>query len=186
MRVRVAVSTATIALSLATAGCGGATKTVTITVPGRSVTSSSTKPTPASDEVLAVPTVGGFYGRCPRGAPVWTLRFVVPVDSATDAIISKLGGGPVKHASVNPGDSLTFHLVPNSVRTHEPPDRFPRLPATTVATTPPLVVEISQGTEPQFLRVDVHLALTTIGGESGQCALAGSSVAARTYLNSAP
>jgi hypothetical protein len=185
MRSRGAVTVATIAFSVATAGCGGSTKTVTTTVPGRPVTTSSTGSTPSSDEVLAVPTVGGFYARCPQGAPIWTLRFVA-ADSATDAISFKLGSGPAKHASVNPGNALTFRLVPNSARTHEPASQLPRLSATTVATTPPLTIEISQGTEPQFLRVDVHLALTTIAGESGRCALAGSSLSARTYPTSAP
>lgn len=163
-------------------------RSVTITVPGRSVTTSAAKPAPTPVEVLAVPTVGGFYGRCQRGAPTWTLRFEVPADSAsaTDAIIFKLGSGPVKHASVNPGDALAFRLVPNSARTHEPADLPARIAATTVPSTPPLDVEISQGTEAQILRVDVHLALTTIGGESGECALAGSSVIARTYPTSGP
>ena len=185
MRRHGALPVAAIALSFATAGCGRSTKTVTTTVPGRSVTTSSTGSTPTSDEVLGVPTVGGFYGLCPRGATVWILRFVA-ADSATDEIIFKLGNGPAKQASVNPGDTLTFRLVPNSVRTREPADPFPRLSATTVATTPPLDVEISQGTEPQFLRVDLDLTLTTIGGESGQCALARSSLSANTYPTSAP
>jgi hypothetical protein len=150
------------------------------------VTTSSTESAKTSDEVLAVSTVGGFYGLCPRGAPVWTLRFVATADSATDAIIFKLGNAAAKHVSVNPANALTFRLVPNSARTREPADSFPRLAATAVATTPPLDVEISQGTEPQFLRVDVRLALTTIGGESGHCALAGSSLSARTYPTSTP
>jgi len=58
--------------------------------------------------------------------------------------------------------------------------------ATTVATTPLLDIRISQVTESQALRVDVHPALATIGGETGQCVLVGSRVDARTYLNGAP
>jgi hypothetical protein len=57
--------------------------------------------------------------------------------------------------------------------------------ATTVATTEPLDIHISQATESQALRLDVHLALTTIGGETGQCALADGRVNARTYFNGA-
>jgi hypothetical protein len=57
--------------------------------------------------------------------------------------------------------------------------------ATTVATTEPLDIHISQATESQFLRLDISLALTAIGGETGQCALAESRVYARTYFNGA-
>ena len=50
-------------------------------------------------------------------------------------------------------------------------------------TTVPLHALIYQGTEPQTLRADVDLALSTIGGESGQCILVGSTVRAYTYPN---
>jgi len=58
--------------------------------------------------------------------------------------------------------------------------------AMAVPTTAPLQVIIYQGTEPQTLRANVRLALTTIGGESGQCVLVGSTVNAYTYPNSSP
>jgi hypothetical protein len=53
-----------------------------------------------------------------------------------------------------------------------------------VPTTAPLQIIIYQATEPQTIRADVRLALATIGGESGQCVLVGSSVNAYTYPNS--
>jgi hypothetical protein len=52
-----------------------------------------------------------------------------------------------------------------------------------VPSTVALDALIYQGTEPQTLRADIHLALTTIGGESGQCVLVGSTVSAYTYPN---
>jgi hypothetical protein len=52
-----------------------------------------------------------------------------------------------------------------------------------VPTTKPLHAITYQGTEPQTLRADVSLALATIGGESGQCILVGSTVSAYTYPN---
>jgi hypothetical protein len=45
---------------------------------------------------------------------------------------------------------------------------------------------IYQSTEPQTLLARVKLALSTIGGESGQCILVGSSMSAYTYPNSVP
>ena len=50
-------------------------------------------------------------------------------------------------------------------------------------TTEPLEALIYQGTEPQTLRADVHMALATIGGESGQCVLVGSTINAYSYPN---
>jgi hypothetical protein len=52
-----------------------------------------------------------------------------------------------------------------------------------VPTTKPLKLQIYQATEPQTLRGDIRLALTSIGGESGQCVMVGSSVDANTYPN---
>jgi hypothetical protein len=130
--------------------------------------------------VLAAATVDGFYGLCTRGAKEWKLRCVVPSDTATEVITSKLGGGPVRRAGVDPGHAATFHHVPGVARVREPSDRISGHPATTVAATAPLDVQISHGTEPQFLRADVHLAFATVGGETGACALVASRVNART------
>jgi hypothetical protein len=172
------------ALAVSAASCGSSTKTVTVTVtaPDRSATTSVTTPATAP-AVLSIPTVGGFYGRCPRGAPAWTLRFVVPAASASEIITSTIGGGSAQRTQVDPGQAATFHLTPSAAHARQPADPMSGHRATTVATTQPLDVHISQATEPQSLRLDVHLALTTIGGESGQCALADSRVNARTYDN---
>jgi hypothetical protein len=172
------------AIAMAAGGCGGSTKTVTVTTRAPSVATSSTT-TPASPEVLAVPTIGGFYGRCPRGAAVWTLQFVVPATSASDTITSKIESGPLRRAQVNPGQAATFRLIPNAAHVRQPADPMSGHRATTVPTTEPLDIHISQATESQSLRLDVHLALTAIGGETGQCALAASRVNARTYFNGA-
>lgn len=82
MRKRAAIATV---IALAVAGCGGATRTVSITTTAPSATTPATTASPPRDEVLAVPTVGRFYGRCPRASRVWTLRFIVPAGSATDS-----------------------------------------------------------------------------------------------------
>ncbi|MGO9791678.1 MAG: hypothetical protein ACLP8S_19895 [Solirubrobacteraceae bacterium] len=171
-------------VALTTAGCGGSGTTGPIATPARSATSHATTPVSASDEVVGVPSVGGFYGLCPRGARVWTLRFLAPVELATDLITYELGADPARRVALNRGGAVTFRLVPNLARVVEPVDSLSGHQATTVATTPPLDIQISQGAEAQELRVDIHLALTTIGGESSRCALAGSWVKARVYTNS--
>ena len=125
----------------------------------------------------------------PRGARIWSLRFV-NADQATDTISYRVGTGTSRQVNVEPGGSVAVRLVPNATRTHEPRDRF--VPAdqgrglaaaTSVPTTEPLEALIYQATEPQTLRADVHLALATIGGESGQCVLVGSTINAYTYPN---
>lgn len=170
------------ALASAVAGCGGTTRTVSVTTTAPPVTSTATA-TLSTDEVLAVPAVGRFDARCPPAAHEWTLRFIAPADGATDAITSTVRHRRPRRTAVNPGGVATFHLVPGSVPTSEPADRISHHHATTIATTPPLDIHIVQATEPQSVRVDVHLALTTLGGDSGRCALVGSRVDARTYFN---
>jgi hypothetical protein len=172
------------AIAVAAGGCGGSSKTVTVTTHAPSVTTSSTTMSP-SNEVLAVPTIGGFYGRCPRGAGVWTLHFLVPATSASDTITSKIGSGALRRAQVNPGQAVTFRLIPNAAHARQPTDPMSGHRATAVATTQPLDIHISQATESQSLRLDIYLALTAIGGETGHCALANSRVNARTYFNGA-
>jgi hypothetical protein len=170
------------AIALVASGCGGSTKTVTVTTRAPSVATSSTTTT-ASPEVLAVPAVGGFYGRCPRGAGAWILQFATPASSATDTITSKIGSGPLRRAQVTPGHATTFRLTPNAAHVRLPADPMSGHRPTTVATTEPLDIHISQATESQSLRLDIHLALAALGGETGQCALAASRVNARTYFN---
>jgi hypothetical protein len=186
---RSAVSVTAIAVSMWTlSACGDGHKKRahrTGTVASRSVTHSA-----HSDAVLSLSGLGTFEGRCPRGARSWTLRFVVDV-GATDTVSYRVGTGARRTVNVDPGNAITFHLVPAATKTHEPADRFvPPLgqgrglaTAMMVPTTAPLQVIIYQGTEPQTLRADVRLALATIGGESGQCVLVGTSVNAYTYPN---
>lgn len=161
------------------------TRTVTRTV----TVGSATNPISAN-EVLSLSGLGTFEGRCPRGASSWTLRFVVTA-GASDAVSFAVGKAAPRTVEIQPGRALTIHLVPYAVRTHEPPDRFfPPIgqgrgvaTAVSVPTTAPLHARIYQGTEPQELRADVDLALSAIGGESGQCILVGSTVHAYTYPN---
>ncbi len=141
------------------------------------------------DVVLSLAGLGTFEGRCPRGARSWTLRFV-DNGEANEAVSYRVGNGAARLVTVNPGGVITFHLVPNATRTHEPADRFlppnqgrGRSAATSVPTTAPLYARIYQATEPQTLRADVHLALWAVGGDSGRCGLVSSTVKAYTYPN---
>lgn len=101
------------------------------------------------------------------------------------------GTGTRRTVNVDPGRSITLKLVPGATKTHEPADRFVppigqgrgRDAATSVPSTVPVAAVIYQGTEPQTLRADIRLALSTIGGESGQCVLVGSTASANTYPN---
>lgn len=141
-------------------------------------------------EVLSLAGLGTFKGRCPRGARSWTLRFVVDNAEANETVSYRVGTGARRTVNVNPGHAVTFRLVPNATMTHEPRFVPPvgqargRSKATSVPTTAPLRALTYQATEPQTLRDDVRLALATIGGESGQCVLVGSTVKAYTYPNS--
>ena len=141
------------------------------------------------DEVLSLAGLGTFKGRCPRGARSWTLRFVDNAE-ANETVSYRVGTGPRLTVNVNPGNAVTFRLVPNATMTHEPGFVPPvgqargRSKAASVPTTAPLRALIYQATEPQTLRDGVRLALATIGGESGQCVLVGSTVKAYTYPNS--
>jgi hypothetical protein len=177
-----------VALSMCTlSACGGATTQQvvrTVTVRSPPVVHSG------FSDVLALSGLGAFEGSCPRGAPSWTLRFVVdPV--ANDNVSYRVGTGARRRVNIDPGNAITFHLIPDATKTHEPADRF--VPpagqagrgvatAMMVPTTAPLQIIIYQATEPQELTADIRLALAS--GESGQCVLVGSSVKAYTYLNS--
>jgi hypothetical protein len=171
----------------ALASCGGGSKQVVRT---RTVITRPVVRVARADEVLAVSALGVFEGRCPRGARSWTLRFA-NVDEATDTVAYRIGTGPRRTVNIDPGQSIALRLVPGATRTRQPADRFvPPLgqgrgltQANAVPSTAPLQATIYQGTEPQTLRADVRLALATIGGESGQCVLVGSTVNAYTYPN---
>lgn len=189
--MRRAASTASaIAVSMWTlSACGGGHAQQvrrTATMPSTPVTRA------AQPSVLSLSGLGAFEGRCPRRARTWTLRFVADPDTATETVAYRVGTSARRTVNIDPGQALTFHLIPNATRTHEPADRFVPPPgqgrglatAMMVPTTVPLQVIIYQATEPQTLRADARLALATIGGESGQCILVGSSITAYTYPNS--
>jgi hypothetical protein len=53
----------------------------------------------------------------------------------------------------------------------------------TMPTTAPLNAIIYQATEPETLRANVRLALSSSRGQSGECVLVGSTVHAFTYSN---
>lgn len=188
--MRSALTATAIAVSMcALSACGGAHTQAAQTV----TVSSPTVANAAPAEVLSLTGLGAFEGRCPRGAHSWTLRFIVDRDAASDDVSYRVGAGARRRVTINPGDAVTFHLIPNATKTHEPRDRFvPPLgqagrgltKAMMVPTTAPLRITIYQATEPQTLVADVRLALTASGGGNGQCVLAGSSVHADTYLNS--
>jgi hypothetical protein len=102
----------------------------------------------------------------------------------------RVGTGARHRINIDPGSAVGIHLVPDATRTHEPADRF--IPqagphglanATSVPTTSPLDTVIYQATEPHTLLAVLHLALSSTGGESGQCDLVGSTVHAYTYSN---
>lgn len=157
---------------------------------GRTVAAGPVTNLVSANVVASVSGLGTFEGRCPRGAHSWTLRFVATAE-ATDTLSYRVGNAARRTVDLDPGRAVTIRLVPNAARTYEPADRFVapigqgrgRAAAVRVPTTAPLEAVIYQGTEPQTLRADVDLALSTIGGESGQCILVGSTVRAYTYPN---
>jgi hypothetical protein len=174
----------TCALALSVAGCGGGHKSASSrsTAPAGAPTTSTSPGSTLSDEVLAVPSVGGFYGRCPDGIREWTLRFVNG-SPATDQVVYQLGAGARHRASVQPGEALNFGLRPGSAQTREPADGAAHAPRGVLPTTPPLTLAITQATEPHTLRMDVQLALAATHDGSSRCALVASRVSARTYFH---
>lgn len=191
MRSATGAVTAVVVLAVAISACGASNRkraASTAAVVPRAVSDPASR---GPDEVLSASGLGRFEGRCPRGARAWWLRFV-NADQATDTISYRVGTGTRREVDVDPGNSVAVRLVPNATRTHEPADRFVvpaghgrgLAAATSVPTTKPLDVLIYQGTEPQTLRAAVHLALTTIGGESAECVLVGSTMNAYSYPNS--
>jgi hypothetical protein len=182
---------------LALAGCGGSSHSSSSSPSPTSATSpSSTSSTPTSStpggtappgqsEVLSVPSLGRFYGRCALTEHEWTLEFVAdPV--ANDLVVYRIGSGPPHRAQVPPHGALTWHLRPGAFRSRQPPDPLTRRPASTVRTTLPLTLQISQGTEPHTFRVDAQIALAAAIGDTTNCALVSSRLTALTYFSGGP
>lgn len=187
--MRSAVAATGIAVVVCTlAACGGGHKQPvrTVTVGSRTVANSA-----GLGGVLTLSGLGTFEGRCPRGGASWRLRFI-SVGAATETLSYRIGAGVRRTVNVQPGNAITFRLAPGAARTHEPrfvpPRGQPRglTGARTVPTTAPLQATIYQATEPQTLRANVHLALTAIAAENGQCGLVATTVNAYTYPNSRP
>jgi hypothetical protein len=189
------------ALALATAGCGGshpaarrgpagkprpAPPAQTVTQPPPTGSGQARDRGPRLAEILAVPEVGRFTGRCAQGEKRWTLRFAPDPVTATDVIVYAFGSGPRHSTALNPGQALTWQLASGAARTREPADPLSHHGATTVSTTEPLHMTISQGTEPHAFRVDVTLALASAIGDTADCAPVASTLRAETYFNGVP
>jgi hypothetical protein len=167
----------------ATAGHQTTDSRSTATTVGGSATASS------PDELLAVPSVGRIYGRCAPGARRWTITFTG--STATDSVTYRIGSGRTRTLEVGEGvpaaqggPALTLELVPGQFRSHEPADpsvRFMPARATTLKTTKPVLLNITQGTEPHIYRVKIRLALAAAIGDTTDCALISSSLTATTY-----
>ena len=161
-------------------GCGGSpSKTVTQTKIA-TVTTAGHTPGPQLGELLSVPAVGRIYGRCDPGETRWTIKFVNQA-RATDGVTYRVGIGRPRSRIVNPGQTLVWTLPRSRYTSHEPADPVSRFPATAIKTTTPVSLDISQGTEPHIYRIKIRLALAAAIGDTTDCALISSSMAATTY-----
>lgn len=136
---------------------------------------------PRLAEVLSVPEVGRFFGRCAPGSPQWRLRFVN--DAGADDLVISGSGKTRRKADVRPGAALTWELTPGKFRSHEPSDPLTNNPAATVLTTAPLSLVIIQGTEPHIYRIDAEIALAAAIGDTVDCAPVSTTLRALTYFN---
>jgi hypothetical protein len=157
-------------------GCGGGSGSTTVRH-----TSVAQPP-----EVLGVPAVGRFFGRCAPGARSWTLRFVAEPGSASDEVYELGPGQRQRRIQLDPGAGITWQLRPGAFSSREPADPQTHTPGATVRTTAPLHLVIEQGTEPHTFRVDVRLALAAALGDATACAPVSSQVQALTYFNGGP
>jgi hypothetical protein len=161
-------------------GCGGAqSKTVTQTKIA-TVTTAAHTPGPHLGELLSVPAVGRIYGRCDPGETRWTIKFVNEA-LATDGVSYRVGTGRPHTSIVNPGQTLVWQLTRGRYTSREPADPVSRFPATAIKTTAPLLLDISQGTEPHIYRIQVRLAVAAAIGDTTNCALISSRMDATTY-----
>jgi hypothetical protein len=168
--------------ALALAGCGGGIRAGKRSPAASATSTSSLALSSPPGEVLSIPSVGRFYGRCPFGARSWTLRFVAgPI--ADDDVTYRLADGPARRVDVRPRGTLTWELSPRAFRSRQPPDPLTRSPGGVVRTTSPLRLTINQGTEPHILRVDATIALAPALGDTADCELVASRLSALTYYN---
>jgi hypothetical protein len=164
------------------AGCGGS-RTATVT---QTVTTSISRPVPApkprAGELLSVPAVGRIYGRCNPGDARWTITFVND-SPASDGVDSQIGTARSRENVVNPSQTLAWTLVPGRYISHEPADRRTGFGAAAIKTTQPMSLEIRQGTEPHSYKVTIRLTVAAAIGDTTNCALISSSLAAATYYS---
>jgi len=110
---------------------------------------------------------------------------------ATDSVTYRVGSGRAHSLEVGQGvpasqggPALTLRLVPGRYTSHEPADpsiRFMRANATTLKSTEPIFLDVTQGTEPHVYRVRIRLAVAAALGDTTACALISSRLSATTY-----
>jgi hypothetical protein len=117
------------------------------------------------------PAVGRIYGRCRPGDRRWTIEFA-PDNVATDSVTYRIRAGRPRTVNTRPSRrALTWRLVPDQFNSHEPADPLTHFPATTIKTTAPVSLDITQGTEPHIYRVNVRFAVAAAIGNTSNCAL---------------
>jgi hypothetical protein len=175
-----------IAAALLLTGCGGSsrkstTKPATATKPGTATTTAPTRSgLPALAELLSVPATGRLYGRCQPGEGRFTVEFIA-APGATDSVTYRVGSARPRTVNLSPGDVLNWRLAPGRYTMREPADPISRSPATTIKTTVPITLTISQGTEPHVFRASMQFTVAAATGGSTNCALIESRLYATTY-----
>ncbi len=168
-----------VAAALLLAGCGGSSHKHT-----DQPKPTTTTPPPARSslaELLSVPAVGRIYGRCRPGDPRWTIEFA-PSNVATDSVTYRIGSARPRTKNSGPGQqAFTWRLVPGQFTSHEPIDPTSRSLASTIRTTAPISLNISQGTEPHIYRVKIRFAVAATIDGTTDCALISTRLDATTY-----
>jgi hypothetical protein len=168
-----------VAAALLLAGCGGSSPKQTDHQRTTTAKSPSAPSSPA--ELLSVPAVGRIYGRCRPGDRRWTIEFA-PDNVATDSVTYRIGSGRPRTVNTRPSQrALTWRLVPDQFNSHEPADPVSHFPATTIKTTAPVSLDITQGTEPHIYRVNMRFAVAAAIGDTSNCALISTRLNATTY-----
>jgi hypothetical protein len=172
---------------LAIGGCGG---TPGANDPRSTATAAASGVFSLPGELLAVPAVGRIYGRCVPGAHRWTITFTGG-RTATDVVTYRIGSGRARTLEIGlgvpagqGGQRLSFELVPSRFTTREPADpsdHFMPAHATTLKTTNPISLDITQPTEPHIYRVKIRLAVAAASDGTTDCALISSTVTASKY-----
>ncbi len=136
----------------------------------------------ASSEILAVHAVGALYGSCPPREKDWTLQLLNNTP-ATDLVELHVGSSAHRRVLLQPGYELPWRLPANAARTHEPADHPARQSATTIDTTQPSRIAVTQATETHTFQVQITLVLAAGGDDSGDCAPIATQINTRTYFN---